>query len=510
MATLLSRIFGFIRDMVMAWFLGAGFGADAFFVAFRIPNLLRRLLAEGSLTVAFVPVFTGYLTRTGKAEALHLAKSAVRVLSVLLAATALLGIVLSPLIVRVVAPGFYEIQEKFLLTVTLTRIMFPYIIFIGLAALAMGILNAFGHFAAPALSPVLLNLSMIGAVFLISPYLSSGTHPGVGIAVGVLIGGMLQLAFHVPFLTKKGLTLRGKTRFYHPGLKRIGALMIPGAFGAAVYQINVLVGTMLASLLPEGSVSYLYYSDRLVQFPLGIFAVAIATAVLPSLSKQAALGEIGALKETFAYALRLVFFVTVPAMVGLIVLREPIVTLLFKRGAFDLKAARLTADALLYYAVGLWAFSGVRVVYSTFYALQDAVTPVKMALVSIAANIALGIVLMQYLLHGGLALAASLASMINFGLLLLAMRRKVGAMGLRAICLSMGRTVLCAGVMSAVIWSAGRWVLPLSGKNFSVLFIGLIASIVAGIAAYGVLSYLLKSPELETLRHMVVKGVNRQ
>lgn len=505
-ATLLSRVLGFVRDVVIAWIFGAGFSTDAFFVAFRIPNLLRRLFAEGSLTIAFIPVFTEYLTRAGKKEAFKLAGSAFRVLSILLVITAVLGVILSPLIVRVIAPGFAQVPEKFALTVTLTRIVFPYIFFIGLVALSMGILNALGHFTAPALAPVFLNLAMIGSVFLISPYLPGAIDPVAGLAFGVIIGGFLQLVFQIPFLSEKGCRVWRKTRVFHPGLKKIGLLMLPAVFGAAVYQINVLINTLLASLLPEGSVSYLYYADRLVQFPLGIFGVAIATAVLPSLSKQAVAHDVQGIKETFAYAMQLVLFITVPAMVGLIVLREPIVVLLFKRGAFGPRASQLTAYALLYYALGLWAFSAVRVLYSTFYAFQDTKTPVRTAMISIVANIVLGILLMGPLLHGGLALATSLASMLNFGLLLWALRRRMGPLGLTRIAASLARTAASSIIMGIVVWISAEYAMIRMPDTPLGLAIGLFGTILLGLAAYGGSAFLVKSPELETVWTIAKRG----
>ncbi|HHC24287.1 MAG TPA: murein biosynthesis integral membrane protein MurJ, partial [Desulfobacterales bacterium] len=314
-ATFLSRIFGFVRDVVIAWFFGAGLSSDAFFVAFRIPNLLRRLFAEGSLSIAFIPVFTEYLTHHGKEEAFHLARSAMRLLSIILVITAVLGVLLAPLIILMIAPGFTDSPEKYSLTVLLTRIMFPYIFFICLVALCMGILNVLGHFAAPALAPVCLNIAIIFSAFFISPYMAD---PVTGLAIGVLIGGALQLTLQLPFLIRKGFYFWEKAVIFHPGVKKIGILMLPAIFGASVYQLNILVGTLLASLLPEGSVSYLYYADRLVQFPLGIFAIATATAVLPSLSRQAAAKDFDALGNTFAHAMKLVFFITVPSMAGLI------------------------------------------------------------------------------------------------------------------------------------------------------------------------------------------------
>ncbi len=505
-ATLLSRIFGLIRDVVIAWFFGAGLSADAFFVAFRIPNLLRRLFAEGSLSIAFIPVFTEYLTVKGKEEAFKLAKSAIWLLSMILAVVAVLGILLSPVIIKVVAPGFISSPEKFFLTVNLTRIMFPYIFFIGLVALCMGILNSLGHFAAPALAPVFLNIAMICSVFFISPYMSD---PITGLAIGVLIGGVLQLALQIPFLIKKGLHFWQKVKIFHPGLKRIGILMLPAVFGAAVYQINILVGTLLASLLPEGSISYLYYADRLVQFPLGIFAIATATAVLPSLSRQAAARDLEAVKATFAHAMKLVLFITIPSMVGLIMLREPIVALLFKRGVFDSKAVQLTAYALLYYGIGLWAFSCVRIVVSTFYALQDTRTPVRVAVISIIANIVLGIILMGPLAHGGLALATSLASMLNLGLLIRALKIKLGPLGLRNIAESACKSVLCAAIMGAVVMVVSIFMIPSADASLHGLFFGLMGTIIIGFLFYGSFSFLIKSPEMEKVWGLIVKGIRK-
>ncbi|MCG6910700.1 MAG: murein biosynthesis integral membrane protein MurJ [Deltaproteobacteria bacterium] len=495
-ATFLSRIFGFVRDVVIAGFFGAGMASDAFFVAFRIPNLLRRLFAEGSLTVAFIPVFSEYLTRQGREEAFRLARSAMRMLSAILAAVAVLGILLSPLIIKVIAPGFTALPEKYRLCVDLTRLMFPYIFFIGLVALCMGILNVLGHFAAPALAPVFLNLAMIASVLLVSPRLE---QPVFGLAAGVLAGGLLQLALQLPFLAKSGLRFWQKTKIYHPGLKRIGLLMLPAVFGAAVYQINILIGTLLASLLPEGSVSYLYYADRLVQFPLGIFAIATATAVLPSLSKQVAASDFDGLRDTFGHALNFVFFITMPAMVGMVVLREPIVRLLFQRGAFDAATVRLTAVALLYYCAGLWAFSAVRIVVSVFYALQDTRTPVKMAVVAIVVNLVAGIALMHPLKHGGLALATSLASMVNLGLLIWALRGRIGMLDWRGMLSSALRSFVNSVVMGGVVWGAARFMLPQNQRSSLLLGVGVIGAIGAGVAVYAILAFVSGSPELGRL-----------
>lgn len=497
-ATLLSRILGFVRDMVIAWLFGAGLLSDAFFVAFRIPNLLRRLFAEGSLSIAFVPVFTEYLKRDGKTEAFRMARSTLRMLSVLLAAATILGILASPGIVKVVAPGFSGM--KFSLTVFLTRIMFPYIFFICLVALSMGILNALGHFAAPALAPVFLNASIITSALFIAPNLE---QPVTGLAIGVLIGGFLQLLLQVPFLLKKGFYFWQKAGFYHPGVKRIGRLMGPAVFGAAVYQVNILVNTLLASLLPEGSVSYLYYADRLVQFPLGIFAISMSVAVLPSLSRQAAAGDFAGLGETFGYAMRLIFFITIPAMTGLIILREPIVSLLFQRGEFGAESSRLTAYALVFYSLGLWAFSAVRIVVSAFYSLQDTATPVKMASISITANIILGILLMGPLSHGGLALATSLASMINLLLLVSSLRKRLAAVGGKKIIASICRSVVCAVLMGAVLHGL-LFFFPAGAEQSLCRHAAVVGgAVAAGAAVYGLAAYAAGCPELKDILRII-------
>jgi len=499
-ATLLSRIFGFLRDVVIAWFFGAGLAADAFFVAFRIPNLLRRLFAEGSLTVSFVPIFSEYLTRNGKEEAFRLARSASLVLSLSLTIVTLLGILFAPTIVRLIAPGFSETSEKIALTVTLTRIMFPYIFFIAMVALFMGILNAMGHFAAPALAPVLLNLAMIVSIFFISPFTEP---PVIGLAIGVIIGGCLQLALQLPFLWQKGFHLRGSYHLFHPAIKRIAALMGPSVFGAAVYQVNIFIGTLLASLLPEGSVSYLYYADRLVQFPLGVFAIALATAVLPVLSREAALNDIEGLKKTSSFALRLVFFISIPATVGLIVLKDHIVRLLFERGAFDPLATQMTSEALLYYALGLWAFSAVRIVVSIFYSLQDAKTPVKVAIVSLFVNIILSILLMGPMRHAGLALATSLASMVNLVLMLVLLKKRLGHIGFRSIFYSVLKSTTSSIIMGLILMMGTLWLIPEKGIGPITLLGWVTCSIIAGMVFYTGCGLVLKSEELYAIMDML-------
>ena len=503
-ATLLSRILGFVRDMVIAGFFGAGMRSDAFFVAFRIPNLMRRLFAEGTLSIAFIPVFTEYFCKRGKPEAVRLACSALRLTSAVLVLAVVSGVLASPFLVRVFAPGFADNPAQLGLTVGMTRLMFPYVFFIGLTALCMSILNSLGHFAGPALAPVLLNIAIILSAFFISPGLA---EPVTGLAWGVLIGGMLQLAFQFPFLLRHGVHLFRRARLFHPALFRVGSTLLPALLGAAVYQVNVLVGTMLASLLPQGSVSYLYYADRLVQFPLGIFAIAMGTAVLPSLSRMASAGDMAGLRHTFSHTLGLVFFITLPAMIGLIVLREPIIGLLFQRGAFGASAVRSTAESLLFFSLGLPAFSGVRIIASTFYALQDTRTPMKTGVIAILFNLILGLILMGPMKHGGLALATSSASVLNLILLTWALRRRLGAPDWAKILNSACKSLICSVIMGYFIWGIAHWTIPWEGGTSTRLFFGLFLCITTGCTLYGGIAFLMKSPEMKIVLAAAGKGV---
>lgn len=499
-ATLLSRIFGFIRDMVVAGFFGAGLATDAFFVAFRIPNLLRRLFAEGSLTISFVPVFTEYLKKKSKEDAIGLASAAFTLLSIILVIVSLAGILFSPLIVKIIAPGFSKVPDKYELTVFLTRIMFPYIFFISLVALCMGILNSLRHFAAPALAPVVLNICMIGAAVLLRDLFP---EPIISLAIGVMIGGVLQLAMQFPFLIKMGAKLKPSFDFKHPGIKRIGILMLPAVFGAAVYQINIFISTLLASLLPDGSISYLYYADRIVQLPLGVFAIAVGTAALPSLSEQATSGDLEEMKKTISFSLRLIMFITIPAMIALIALRVPIISVLFQRGEFDYKSTILTSQALLYYAVGLWAFSAIRVVVSAFYSLQDTKTPVKVAIIALFVNAILSIILMFPLKHGGLALATSIASAVNIVILFFILKRRIGQFLDREFRSSIFKTVLSSLAMWGTI-AIVNYILPWNNEGtFNERFLVLISGIAVGLTTFLIFSWILKSSEITAVFEIV-------
>ena len=492
-ATMLSRIFGFLRDMIVASLFGAGLTTDAFFVAFRIPNLLRRLLAEGSLTVSFIPIFTEYLRNRSKEEALELADITFTALSILLVAVSLTGVLFSPLIVTVMAPGFVKTPAQYDLTVFLTRLMFPYIFLISLVALCMGILNSLRHFAAPALAPVVLNLAMIAAALTLRGFFQ---EPITALAIGVMAGGVLQLVMQWPFLVRMGVHLKPNFHFRHPGMRRIGLLMLPAAFGAAIYQINIFIGTILASFLPTGSISYLYYADRIVELPLGVFAIAVGTATLPSFSEQVAQGRFEELKRTIAFSLRIILFITIPATVALIALRVPIISVLFQRGEFGIESTLLTAQALLCYAVGLWAFSVIRIIVSVFYSLQDTKAPMKAAIVALIVNALCSLVLMFPLKHGGLALATSIASAVNVGMLWVILRRRIGKLLDREFYRSLARTSLASLIMWGVILLVGLLYPWNTGGPFHVRFVHLILCVAAGAVAFFTSALLLKSPEI--------------
>ncbi len=421
--TFLSRIVGYARDMTIAYLFGASYQTDAFYVAFRIPNLLRRLFAEGSLTVAFVPVFTDYVKNKGKQEAREALNSIFTVVFFFLFLISLGGVILSPLIVKLFAFGFDK--ETYEITVQLNRIMFPYILFISIAALAMGVLNTLNHFFAPAFSPVLFNLTIICSAYF---FYNQFANPVVALAVGVLIGGVFQVLINIPFLLQNGFMFRFSGNIFHPAVKRIAFLIAPQLFGLAVYNLNILVNTQFASYLPEGTVSYLYFSERLIEFPLGVVAVSLATVFLPRLSSDVTSGDIDGFRKNFIYMMRLMLFVMVPAFVGLIALRVPICSVLFQRGEFTYKEVVATSEALLGYALGLWAVGGIRVTVPAFYSFEDTKTPVITGFFSFIINAVLCYVLgfTLSLKHTGLALASSLSSVFNFLLLFYLINKRVG------------------------------------------------------------------------------------
>lgn len=506
-ATTMSRIMGMVRDMVVSRLFGAGLATDAFFAAFQIPNMLRRFFAEGALTAAFVPTFSEWYTKKGEEETRALANVCFTALTLVMAAITIAGIVFSPQIVHLMFPGFAANPEKLSATILLNRLMFPYIFFVSLVALCMGILNTVRHFFTPAISTVFLNLSMIlAALFLHNRF----QVPIVSLAVGVLIGGLLQLALQLPVLYRKGFPIRPNFNFGHPALKRIALLMGPSIFGVGVYYLNITVGSILASLLPEGSVSYLYYAQRLFEFPQGIFTVSVAQAVLPSMSRQAAAGDMDALKESLSYGVRLTLFITIPAMVGLIFCATPIFSLLFMGGAFDFAKAANCGVALFYYSLGLTFVALVRVLVPAFYALKDTKTPVLIAFIAFVLNLLFSLVLMGPMKHAGLALASSLSALGNMGLLLWFLRKKIGPFGGRAITISGVKGVFASIPMAAAVY----WILRLgdwSRAGDKLIKGGVLgAAVLAGVAVFLVTAHLLGCEEARDVSAMLRRKLFRK
>jgi len=498
--TFLSRILGLVRDMVITYFFGATAQTDAFYVAFRIPNLLRRLFAEGSLTISFIPVFTQYLENNSKEEAKRISDITFTILFMGLILISIAGVILSPYLIKLYASGFQG--ETYHLAVTLNRIMFPYIFFISLTALSMGVLNSLRHFFAPAFSPVILNVCIVITAFLIHKSLNI---PIISLAIGVIIGGILQLAFQLPFLRQRDFIFRFRNNIRHPAVKKIGLLMLPQLFGLAVYNLNIIVNTQYASYMPQGTVSYLYLSERLIEFPLGIVAVSIATVLLPNLSKLISKGEVEQFKENYLYALRLMLYITVPALVGLIVLRVPICNLLYQRGEFTHDATILTSQALFGYAIGLWAVGGVRITAPTFFSMQDTKTPVIIAFCAFILNVILGYTLgfSLGLKHLGLALSSSVSSILNFFLLFLILAKRVGKVNIRETFVFVMKVVVGSLIMGAIAWRISKlanWSeSDTSIEKILIMFI----SIVGSGAIYALISKILKIEELNSLLNIL-------
>ncbi len=426
--TFLSRILGLVRDIVFALLFGASGGTDAFFVAFKIPNFMRRLFAEGAFSQAFVPVFSEYRETRSREQLVDLINHVAGTLGGLLLLISSIGVAAAPLLVMLFAPGFWDEADRYQLTSDMLRITFPYIFFIALTAFAGGILNSYNRFAVPAFTPVLLNLCLIGAALGISPYFE---QPIMALAWGVAFAGAAQLVFQLPFLFRLGLLPKPRIRKNHEGVQQIIRLMIPAIVGSSVAQINLLFDTILASFLVAGSVSWLYYSDRLVEFPLGVFGVALATVILPNLSRQHARQSAEQFNRTLDWALKLVLLISVPAALGLMLMAGPLLATLFNYGKFDLQDALMARMSLMAYALGLPAFVIIKVLAPGYYARQDTRTPVKIAIRAMIANMFFNVLFVIPMViyeikgpHTGLALATSVSAYLNAGMLYLGLRRQ--------------------------------------------------------------------------------------
>ena len=494
-ATLLSRILGLVREQVYAHLFGAGFSMDAFIAAFRIPHLLRDLFAEGALATAFVPVFTDHLTNQGKKEAFYLGNLVINTLLVVLSLVIVLGIVFAPLLVQLIAPGFGDVSGKIELTTKLTRILFPFLALISLAAVVMGMLNSFGHFATPALAPTMFNIGIIFAGFVFCPFFDP---PILGIALGALLGGLGQLGIQIPRIRKEGFRYKPVLNFRHPGLKRILLLMTPAVFGIASTQINIFVATYLASLLPQGSVSYLSYAYRLMYLPLGVFGVAVATVTLPLVSTHAAENKIDQVLSTYNSSLKLVFFLVIPCTIFLIVAAGPIISLLFQHGRFQYMDTLATSKALILYSLGLIGFAVIRVTAPVFYSLKDTKTPVIISAISVGINIILNIILMRPLGYMGLALATSIAGWVNMALLLLKLNKKIGPFDFSDLFKACYRIITASLIMGILVWLFFLFYQPdLSIAPISQKILLVFVSLGLGLLTYVYLCRLLNVGELK-------------
>lgn len=487
--TLLSRVLGMVRDMVVATYFGSGPAADAFFIAFKIPNFLRRLFAEGAFAQAFVPVLSEYRTRYGLAEVRELISRTAGMLGLILSSLTAFGVLAAPYIVTVFAPGFRDDPAKLALAGDLLRITFPYLLLISLTAFTSAVLNCYGKFAVPAFTPVLLNVCMIGAAMLLTPYFE---QPITALAWGVFIAGVVQFSFQLPYVARLGLLPRPTLRRGDEGVKRILLLMVPALFGVSVSQINLLLDTVLASFLQTGSVSWLYYADRLSELPLGAFGIAIGTVILPSLSRQHAGADPKAFSATLDWALRMVLLVGVPAALALGLLSEPLIAGLFYYGAMTQEAVVQSASALEAYSLGVLAFMLIKVLAPGFFARQDMKTPVRIAITCMIANMAFNLVLIWPLQHVGLALATSLSSLLNAVLLFWGLYRggvyqpepgwTIFTLRLMAGCVAMVAVVLWLNVPQAE-WFAWDW--HRRAWQLTLLVTTGLAAYVAGLALLG-------------------------
>ena len=418
--TTLSRILGLLRDIIIARLFGASAGIDVFIVAFRIPNFWRRLFAEGGFSQAFVPVLAEYKEQRSEEEVRALVGQTAATLGLVLFGVTLLGVVLSPILISIFAPGFINDVEKHELGSELLKITFPYLLFISLTAFAGGILNTYKQFAVPAFTPVLLNLSLIGCAIWLAPHMET---PVTALAWGVFIAGVVQLLFQIPFLFRIRMFPRPGLNKDREGVKRILKLMLPILFAVSIVQINLLIDTLIASFLVTGSISWLYFSDRLVEFPLGVFGIALATVILPNLSEKHAQGSNESFSNMLDWAMRWVFMIALPAAVGLAVLAAPLLTTLFQYKEFTSYDVAMASRSLMAYSVGLPAFILIKVLASGFFSRQDTKTPVKIGAIAMVANLVMNLLLVGPLAHAGLALATSLSACLQSFLLFWILRK---------------------------------------------------------------------------------------
>lgn len=490
-----SRILGVIRDAFIAMYFGISYQSDAFFIAFRPFDLARKLFSEGILSISFVPVFSETMERDGHSKAVTLAFSFFCFLSLTGVVIVLTGIFFAPVIIKIIAPGFVEFSYKYGLTIILFKIMLPYLWFVLITSLCMGVLNSLGNFGIPAMAPVVFNLVVILFVILISRYFEI---PVIGLAIGVLIGGALQLAIQIPFMIRLGMLKIPGFQLFHPRVLKIIKTMIPCMIGAASFQINIMTASFFASKLAVGSVSFIYYADRLVQFPVALFAVSTATVFLPELSKKAASGQLDEVATLFSDGVKLVFFITIPAMAGLLALNETIVAFLFGHGAFNDLAVKQTAECLVFLSLGLWAFTGIRLFVTLFYALSIIRIPFYSGVMTILLNLILCTLFVDSLGLKGLVLSVSISAAAGFIYLFVTIPGAVNIDKIKII-VSACRSLFLSVIMFFLVKLSASFLLT-QGLGKFWFGIGVMGCIGFGMFFYLGVNILMSSSELKLLK----------
>jgi putative peptidoglycan lipid II flippase len=510
-ATMTSRVLGLVREQVLAFYFGAGDAMDAFNVAYRVPNLVRDLFAEGAMSAAFVPTFAKRLTSGTRESAWHLANSVINALLIVTGVIVIAGIVFAEPLLRVFAGDYAEVPGKFELTVELTRIMVPFLTLVALASVLMGMLNALGHFFVPALSPAMFNVGTIVCALALIPIAPQlGVAPIVIVAMGTIVGGLGQLLIQLPPLGREGYRYRPVLDTRDDGLRRILVLMVPGTIGLAATQINVFVNTILATDQGTGAVSWLNYAFRLMYLPIGLFGVSIATAATPALSRLAHDEDYPRIRATVAHAMGLMMMLNVPATLGLMVLASPIIALIFEHGSFTPEDTAATAAALRWYAVGLVGYSVVRIVSPTFYALGKSRVPVTVSVVSVFINVALNLALVRVMGYRGLALGTSLAALVNAATQLVLLRREIGGIEGRRVVVTFMKVVAASAVMAAAAWATDVWMMQLlPGSAFVMQAARVATSITVALVVLAAASTLLRVREFEEARDMVLGRLRR-
>ncbi|MHB8231339.1 MAG: murein biosynthesis integral membrane protein MurJ [bacterium] len=484
--TLISRILGLLRDVCIAYFFGAGAVTDAFLVAFRIPNLFRRLFGEGGISASFIPVYSESLAKKTGDESADLFKTVFTALFFILLFLSLLGFLFSFIFVAITAPGFLHKPLEFRLTVFLTKIMFPYIFLIGLTAFFAGVLNVHGSYAPGAMYPVILNVLFIISALFLRPFF----HPAIyALAIGVMLGGVLQLLSQIYYIKQKKISLGFKFDFKNNDVKAVFKLLAPSLLGMAVIQLNLLFDTLLASFLPVGSISFLYYGDRLYQFPLGVFAIAMQTAIFPTLAASFAKGNITEVDNAFNFSASVMFFIIIPSSIGLILLRNNLVRLIYMHGIFNAADAQKTAGVLLFFIIGLWASSLLKTVVPVFYSMKDMKTPVNAAIYSLTINIILAVILMRFMGVDGLALASSISLIFNY-LFLLRRLYLIKHIGLGSAFFKSFIKTMAASIFMGII--VGLVIILLERLRYNSLSV-VAVSLAAGIISYLFASFIIKN-----------------